>query len=112
MPTYEYKCKAHGHIFEVEQKMSDEPLTKCQICDSEVERLIGMPTIFCKDSASSPIRKISAPTPTNGNRCANRPSGPPKRTRKRSRETGIRKRISGFRVVAESRLVGDTPGLI
>ena len=55
MPTYEYKCKEHGHIFEVEQKMSDAPLTKCQICDSEVERLIGMPTIFCKDSASSPL---------------------------------------------------------
>lgn len=57
MPTYEYKCKEHGHIFEVEQKMSDEPLTKCQICDSEVERLIGMPTIFCKDSDSSRYKK-------------------------------------------------------
>jgi putative FmdB family regulatory protein len=57
MPTYEYKCKEHGHIFEVEQKMSDEPLTKCQICDSEVERLIGMPTIFCKDSPSSRYKK-------------------------------------------------------
>ena len=57
MPTYEYKCKEHGYIFEVEQKMSDPPLTSCQICDSPVERLIGMPTIFCKNSDSSPYKK-------------------------------------------------------
>ena len=37
MPTYEYKCKDHGHIFEVEQKMSDPPLTNCEICGAEVE---------------------------------------------------------------------------
>jgi putative FmdB family regulatory protein len=52
MPTYEYKCKEHGHIFEVEQKMSDPPLTTCQLCEAEVERLIGMPTIFSKNSAT------------------------------------------------------------
>jgi putative FmdB family regulatory protein len=57
MPTYEYKCKAHGHIFEVEQKMSDEPLKNCQICGGEAERLISMPTIFSKDSEKSPYRK-------------------------------------------------------
>jgi len=57
MPTYEYKCKDHGHIFEVEQKMSDPPLTQCEICGAEVERLIGMPTIFCKDSATSAYKK-------------------------------------------------------
>jgi putative FmdB family regulatory protein len=57
MPTYEYKCKKHGHIFEVEQKMSDPPLTTCEICGAEVERLIGMPTIFVKDSTNSPYKK-------------------------------------------------------
>ena len=57
MPTYEYKCKEHGHIFEVEQKMSDPPMTACQICGAEVERLIGMPTIFTKDSQKSRYHK-------------------------------------------------------
>ena len=57
MPTYEYKCKEHGHIFEVEQKMSDPPLTTCEICGAEVERLIGMPTIFVKDSPNSQYKK-------------------------------------------------------
>jgi putative FmdB family regulatory protein len=57
MPTYEYKCKEHGHIFETEQKMSDPPLTTCEICGGEVERLIGMPTVFVKDSANSQYKK-------------------------------------------------------
>jgi putative FmdB family regulatory protein len=57
MSTYEYKCKEHGHIFEVEQKMSDPPLAECQICGAEAERLVGMPTIFSKDSNKSPFNK-------------------------------------------------------
>lgn len=57
MPTYEYKCKEHGHIFEVEQKMSNDPVSACEICGAEVERLISMPTIFVKDSANSPYKK-------------------------------------------------------
>jgi putative FmdB family regulatory protein len=57
MPTYEYKCKDHGHIFEVEQKISEPPLTECQICGAPAERLIGLPTIFCKDSENSPYKK-------------------------------------------------------
>jgi putative FmdB family regulatory protein len=31
MPRYDYKCKECGEI-EVEQKMSDNPLTKCPKC--------------------------------------------------------------------------------
>ena len=31
MPKYDYKCKDCGEI-EVEQKMSDNPLTKCPVC--------------------------------------------------------------------------------
>jgi len=43
--------------FEVEQPMNDEPPTKCQSCDSDLERLIGLPTIFCKDPPHSPYQK-------------------------------------------------------
>jgi len=32
MPIYEYECEACGHIFEVLQKMADEPLTDCPEC--------------------------------------------------------------------------------
>lgn len=41
MPTYDYKCKKCGITFELFQKMSDEPITKCIKCDGEVKRLIG-----------------------------------------------------------------------
>jgi putative FmdB family regulatory protein len=41
MPTYEYKCKKCGHLFEEFQKMSDPPLKKCPKCKGKVERLIG-----------------------------------------------------------------------
>jgi putative FmdB family regulatory protein len=32
MPTYEYVCEACGHEFERFQKMSDDPVRKCQEC--------------------------------------------------------------------------------
>ncbi len=41
MPTYEYKCKDCGFLFEKFQKMSDEPLTECPNCKGTVKRLIG-----------------------------------------------------------------------
>lgn len=41
MPTYEYKCKECGNVFEVMQKFSDKPLTNCNICDGEVKKIIS-----------------------------------------------------------------------
>ncbi len=41
MPTYEYKCNKCGHIFEVFQSMSAEPIKSCPNCKGEVKRLIG-----------------------------------------------------------------------
>src|SRR5207249_10805512 len=38
MPTYEYKCD-NGHIFETMQKMSDAPLTSCEVCGDPVQRV-------------------------------------------------------------------------
>ncbi len=45
MPTYEYFCEKHK-AFEVEQKISDEPLTLCPLCkeegiDTDVKKLIS-----------------------------------------------------------------------
>ena len=41
MPTYEYKCKKCGNIFEVFHSMSTEPVKSCPKCGGEVKRLIG-----------------------------------------------------------------------
>ena len=43
MPTYDYKCNACGHRFELFQSMSDKPKRKCPKCGkSALERLIGL----------------------------------------------------------------------
>ena len=41
MPTYEYKCLDCGHIFEMFQKMKDEPAKECPECKGKVKRLLG-----------------------------------------------------------------------
>jgi len=42
MPTYDYKCKACGHAFELFQSMSDSSKRKCPACGKNtLERLIG-----------------------------------------------------------------------
>ena len=41
MPTYDYKCSDCGHVFELFQSMSDDPIDTCPVCKGKVERLIG-----------------------------------------------------------------------
>ena len=61
MPTYEYRCE-HGHEFEMEQRITDEPLLHCTfvlarlvadgaahvtiVCGELVKRLIPRGTTF------------------------------------------------------------------
>jgi putative FmdB family regulatory protein len=41
MPIYEYECEKCGKTFEIFQKMSDKPLTECQICKGKLNKLIS-----------------------------------------------------------------------
>ncbi len=42
MPTYDYKCQACGHEFEIFQQMSDAIKKKCPECSKlKLKRLIG-----------------------------------------------------------------------
>jgi putative FmdB family regulatory protein len=38
MPVYEYRCE-NGHLFEVMQRMSDDPRTTCDTCEAPVQRV-------------------------------------------------------------------------
>ena len=38
MPIYEYRCEK-GHTFEVMQKMTDDPVTTCEVHKAPVERV-------------------------------------------------------------------------
>ena len=41
MPNYDYKCLECGHVFEVFQSMTADPIEVCEKCGGKVKRLIG-----------------------------------------------------------------------
>jgi putative FmdB family regulatory protein len=49
MPIYEYRCE-RGHIFEVMQRMTDDPLTSCSTCDAPVQRVFHPVAVHFKGS--------------------------------------------------------------
>ncbi|MEA3493718.1 MAG: FmdB family zinc ribbon protein [Candidatus Margulisiibacteriota bacterium] len=50
MPRYDYKCSKCGHIFEVQQRITEEPLKYCPECRGKVKRLISAAGIIFKGS--------------------------------------------------------------
>jgi putative FmdB family regulatory protein len=48
VPTYEYRCHECGHQFERAQRMSDAPLTDCEVCGGQVQRVLFAPAIHFK----------------------------------------------------------------
>ena len=49
MPIYEYRCE-NGHLFEVMQKMTDEPVTACEVCGAPVQRVFHPIAVHFKGS--------------------------------------------------------------
>jgi len=50
VPIYEYKCPK-GHVFEIFQKMTDEPPTVCEICgEGPIERVLYPVAVHFKGS--------------------------------------------------------------
>src|SRR3954467_14876888 len=49
MPIYEYRCDK-GHTFEVLQRMSDEPIEKCEVCGAPVQRVFHPVAVHFKGS--------------------------------------------------------------
>ena len=49
MPIYEYRCD-NGHVFEVMQRMSDDPLAVCEQCGAPVQRVFHPVAIHFKGS--------------------------------------------------------------
>jgi putative FmdB family regulatory protein len=49
VPIYEYKCD-NGHVFDVLQKMVDEPLTTCVECGAPAHRVLTAPAVHFKGS--------------------------------------------------------------
>src|ERR671912_1649000 len=49
MPIYEYKCE-NGHVFDVMQKLSEEPLSSCIECGAPVRKVLHPVGISFKGS--------------------------------------------------------------
>jgi len=49
VPIYEYKCE-NGHVFDVMQKMVEEPLTECVECGAPAVRVLSAPAVHFKGS--------------------------------------------------------------
>ena len=75
MPIYEYKCDKCG-VFEVTQRITENPLKKCPTCKSKVERMLSRSSFVLKGSgwyatdygrkASSESTSESSSSTTNG----------------------------------------------
>ena len=50
MPLYDYKCAKCGYVFEVQQKISEEPLKHCPKCKGHIKRIISPAGIIFKGS--------------------------------------------------------------
>lgn len=49
MPTYEYKCD-NGHVFDVIQSFSEDPLDTCEVCGAPARRVLHAPAVHFKGS--------------------------------------------------------------
>jgi putative FmdB family regulatory protein len=61
MPTYEYEC-SKGHQFEVSQRITDPPLSRCRFCRGKVRRLISGGTFILKGGGWYKDGYSTAPT--------------------------------------------------
>ncbi len=50
MPIYGYRCSSCGHQFEIQQRMSDEPLKVCPKCQGVLTKMLYPTGVIFKGS--------------------------------------------------------------
>ena len=50
MPIYGYRCSSCGHQFEIQQRMSDEPLSVCPKCQGKLTKILYPTGVIFKGS--------------------------------------------------------------
>jgi putative FmdB family regulatory protein len=78
MPTYEYRCRACGHGFDIVQSFKDESLTICPACGGELRKVYGAPAISFKGSgfyATDSRRKAGSEGQNDSRKDAKKPDG-------------------------------------
>lgn len=77
MPIYEYKCE-NDHVFDMLQKMADDPLTECIKCGAPVRKILQPVGISFKGSgfySTDYKKKRESPKKTEPASSANGDSG-------------------------------------
>jgi putative FmdB family regulatory protein len=74
VPIYEYKCD-NGHVFDVIQKMADDPLTECQECGAPAVRVLHPVAIHFKGSGFHNTDYGKKKTGAGGSSESNKESG-------------------------------------
>ena len=96
MPIYEYKCE-NDHVFDVMQKMSEDPLTTCIECGAPVRKVLQPVGISFKGSGfySTDYSSKKGPkeaTSTNGD---SKPDAKDKKTEKAADKPAASSKTSG-----------------
>lgn len=72
MPTYAYRCTECGHSFDIQQSMSDDPLTVCPECGGKLRKLYNFGGVgfvgsgFYRTDSRSESAKSSGSTSDSG----------------------------------------------
>ena len=82
MPTYEYHCDGCGRDFEVKQRITEDPLTTCDVCGGAVRRLLSPAPFILKGEGwyvtdyPSAARKKAMESDKGGDKAAASPDKP------------------------------------
>ena len=85
MPIYEYKCE-NGHVFDIMQRMTEDPLTECVECGAPVKKVLHPVNIAFKGSGfySTDYSKKGPKEPASANGGSGEKSGSEKSTPEKS----------------------------
>ncbi len=90
MPIYEYKCE-DGHVFDVMQKLSEDPLTSCVECGAPVRKVLHPVSISFKGSGfySTDYKNGASKTEAAKNGGSDeKPAAPEKKSEKSASSSG------------------------
>ena len=88
MPIYEYKCE-NGHVFDVMQKLSEDPLASCIECGAPVKKVLHPVSISFKGSGfySTDYKSAAKVETTNNGDSKDKPTSSDKGAEKSSPST-------------------------
>ena len=78
MPIYGYRCTNCGHQFEIQQRMSDEPLQVCPKCQGKLTKVLYPTGVIFKGSGFyTTDYKAAGKTSDNGSTSDAKPDAKP-----------------------------------